>query len=52
MTISGRGPSIPFSLSPGMQISSASVDGHPVEVFDRESMRSDLISNRETANFC
>jgi len=42
---------VPFSLSPTMQISSASIDGHPVEIFDRESMRSDLISNRQDRQF-
>jgi hypothetical protein len=49
----GQGPRsvVPFSLSPIMQISAASIDGHPVEVFDRESMRSDLISNREDRQF-
>jgi hypothetical protein len=45
------GSVVPFSLSPIMQISSASIDGHPVEIFDRESMRSDLISNREDRQF-
>ncbi len=34
---------VPFSLSPKMRVTAASVDGHPVEVFDRESMRADLI---------
>jgi hypothetical protein len=38
---------VPFSLSPNMLITAASIDGHPVEVFDRESLRSNLISNRE-----
>ena len=42
---------VPFSLTPSMKITSASVDGQPVEVFDRESMRSDLISNREDRQF-
>jgi hypothetical protein len=42
---------IPFSLSPEMKIASASIDGHPVEVFDRESMRSELISNRNDRQF-
>ncbi len=42
---------VPFSLSPDMHITGASVDGHPVEVFDRESMRSDLISNRDDREF-
>ncbi|MGA2213767.1 MAG: M1 family aminopeptidase [Bryobacteraceae bacterium] len=42
---------VPFSLTPDMKITAASIDGHPVEVFDRESMRSDLISNREDRQF-
>jgi len=42
---------IPFNLSPKMKISAASIDGHPVEIFDRESMRFDLISNREDREF-
>ncbi|HLZ09735.1 MAG TPA: hypothetical protein VKT80_14185, partial [Chloroflexota bacterium] len=42
---------VPFNLTPSMKITSASVDGQPVEVFDRESMRSDLISNREDRQF-
>jgi hypothetical protein len=42
---------IPFSLSPNMRITSASVDGRPVEVFDRASLRSDLISNQEDRQF-
>jgi Peptidase family M1 domain len=42
---------VPFSLTPNMKITSATVDGQPVEVFDRESMRSDLISNREDRQF-
>jgi hypothetical protein len=42
---------LPFNLSPDMQISAASVDGHPVEVFDRESMRSDLMANKDDRQF-
>lgn len=42
---------VPFSLSPKMRITAASVDGRPVEVFDRESMRFDLISNQEDRQF-
>jgi hypothetical protein len=42
---------VPFNLSPNMRITAASIDGHPVEVFDRESLRSDLISNREDRQF-
>ncbi len=51
MTISAPRSVVPFSLSPDMQITGASVDGHPVEVFDRESMRFDLISNRDDREF-
>jgi len=42
---------IPFSLSPNMRITAASIDGQPVEVFDRESLRSNLISNQEDRQF-
>jgi Peptidase family M1 domain len=42
---------VPFSLSPSMKITAASIDGRPVEVFDRESMRFDLISNQEDRQF-
>ncbi len=42
---------VPFSLSPNMKITAASIDGHPVEVFDRESMRFDLMSNQEDRQF-
>jgi len=42
---------VPFSLSPNMQINSASIDGRPAEVFDRESMRANLISNRDDRQF-
>ena len=42
---------VPFSLTPNMQISSASIDGRPAEIFDRESMRANLISNRDDRQF-
>jgi hypothetical protein len=42
---------VPFSLSPNMRITAASIDGQPVEVFDRESLRSNLISNQEDRQF-
>jgi hypothetical protein len=42
---------VPFSLSPNMRITQATIDGRPVEVFDRESLRSNLISNREDRQF-
>ncbi len=37
------GPAIPFSISRNMHITAASIDGQPVEVFERESMRANLI---------
>jgi len=42
---------IPFNLSPDMQITSASVDGRPAEVFDRTSLRSNLIQSGEDRQF-
>jgi len=34
---------VPFNLSANMRITAASVDGHPAEIFDRESLRAGLI---------
>jgi len=53
LTIEDKAPRsvVPFRLSPNMQVTSASVDGRPVEVFDRESMRSDLIANQDDRQF-
>jgi hypothetical protein len=42
---------LPFSLSPNMHVTAASVDGHPVEVFDRASLRSNLIQANEDREF-
>jgi hypothetical protein len=42
---------VPFSLSPHMRITAASIDGRPAEVFDRQSLRSNLISNRDDREF-
>jgi Peptidase family M1 domain len=42
---------VPFSLSPNMRITAASIDGRPAEVFDRASLRSDLIANHEDRQF-
>ena len=39
---------VPFDLSPNMRITAATVDGRPAEVFDRQSLRSDLI---QASNF-
>ena len=44
LTLDPRQPSaVPFNLSPNMRVTSASVDGKPAEVFDRQSLRADLI---------
>jgi hypothetical protein len=37
------GPAVAFNISRNMRITSASIDGQPVEVFDRESLRASLI---------
>ena len=42
---------LPFNLSPNMRITAAMVDGHPAEVFDRESLRSNLIQGNEDRQF-
>ena len=42
---------VPFNLSPDMRITAASVDGHPAEVFDRDSLRSNLIQASEDRQF-
>lgn len=42
---------LPFSLSPDMRITAVSVDGRPVEVFDRASLRSNLIQATEDRQF-
>jgi hypothetical protein len=43
---SGSGRVFPFDLSRQMRVSSASVDGQPAEVFEPESLRSNLISGQ------
>lgn len=45
------GSVLPFNLSPSMQVTGATVDGHPVEVFDRASLRSDLIQGDDDRQF-
>lgn len=42
---------LPFNLSPNMRITSATVDGKPAEVFDRASLRSNLIQGNEDRQF-
>jgi Peptidase family M1 domain len=41
------GLSLPFSISNNMHATAASVDGRPVEVFQRESIRSNLIKSND-----
>ena len=42
---------VPFNLSPNMRVTAATVDGKPAEVFDRESLRSNLIEGNEDRQF-
>lgn len=42
---------LPFNLSPNMRITAATVDGRPAEVFDRTSLRSDLIQANDDRQF-
>jgi hypothetical protein len=42
---------VPFNLSPNMRITAATVDGQPAEVFDRESLRSNLIQSSDDRQF-
>jgi len=45
------GPAIPLSISSDMRITEARIDGQPVEVFDQESMRSNLILGNDNREF-
>ncbi len=38
-----NGPALPFWISSAMRVSAVSIDGQPAEVFQRESLRSNLI---------
>jgi hypothetical protein len=52
MTVKRAGErAVRFSISPNMRVTEASIDGQPVEVFDRESLRSNLISGRDNHEF-
>jgi hypothetical protein len=42
---------LPFNLSPNMRVTAASIDGQPAEVFDRESLRSNLIQGDNDRQF-
>ncbi|HLK20326.1 MAG TPA: M1 family aminopeptidase [Bryobacteraceae bacterium] len=41
------GATISFNMSSSMHATAAAIDGHPVEVFQRESIRSNLISSND-----
>jgi hypothetical protein len=45
------GIAIPFSLSQNMRVTSASIDGRPVEVFERDSLRASLIAGGDDRQF-
>jgi hypothetical protein len=47
LTMQRSRSALPFNLSPNMRVSGATVDGQPVEVFDRESLRSNLIQGND-----
>ena len=40
-----------LSISPSMRVTEARIDGQPVEVFDRESLRSNLIAGNDNHEF-
>ena len=40
-----------FGISASMRVTAASIDGQPAEVFDRESLRSNLIAGNENHEF-
>lgn len=42
---------LPFSLTPSMHVTAASIDGQPAEIFDRDSLRSNLIQSSEDRQF-
>ena len=45
------GPALPFNISRQMRVTEARIDGQPAEVFNRESLRSNLISGSENNQF-
>lgn len=42
---------VPLNLSPGMRVTSASIDGRPAEIFDSESLRSNLMQAGDDRQF-
>jgi len=45
------GPAIPFNISRNMRVTEARIDGEPVEIFERESLRSNLIASSDNDQF-
>ncbi len=45
------GPAIPFNISRKMRVTAAFIDGEPVEIFERESLRSNLIASSDNDQF-
>jgi hypothetical protein len=42
---------VPFNLTPAMRVTSASIDGRPAEIFDSESLRSNLMQATDDRQF-
>jgi len=45
------GPALPFNISRNMRVTEARIDGEPVEIFERESLRSNLIAGSDNDQF-
>jgi len=45
------GPALPFNISRNMRVTEARIDGETVEVFERESLRSNLIASSDNDQF-
>ncbi len=45
------GPAIPFSITRSMRVTEARIDGEPVDVFTRESLRSNLMASSDNDQF-
>ena len=45
------GPAIPFNISRNMRVTEARIDGELVEIFERESLRSNLIASSDNDQF-
>lgn len=45
------GPTLPFYISENMRVTEVSIDGQPAEIFDRESLRADLIAGADNGQF-